>query len=578
MTSESADVQATYCATLVDEWVARGLTHAVICPGSRSTPLAVALAARNDVRCEVFHDERAGAFAALGVGMSTGRPAVVLTTSGTAAVELHPAVVESHQAAVPMLVVTADRPPELRDTWAPQTIDQRELYGVAVRWFCEPGPADPTHRDAWRSLAAEAWLRTTGRVPGAVHLNLAFTEPLTGTPDELPPRRDVDRPTPELAFGLLDEQLGRLVAATAGRRVLVVAGVRAAPDQVAAGAIHSAAARLGWPIVADHLSGVRDGSGACVTVADAVLRSDVAAEALRPEVILRCGGSAASRVLSEWMAASGAVQIGIDRLGRAPDPTGSLGASHAVEPEVVLAQLAHAPGMTPAPDEWRAAWDLAERVASERIEAGRPREAQVVASLAGGFEGSLFVSSSMPVRDLEWYVPGHRGLTVRANRGANGIDGVVSTAVGVALTGEPTCVVVGDVAMLHDTNALVGLAARAVDLLVVVIDNDGGGIFSMLPQAQLLDADRFEQLFGTPHGADIAGLAAAHGVRCDVIGSEDPVDGPVADIRDDWAAGGGVRMIVVRSDRARNHAEHVELHRDVVETVEAAFAGRPGRS
>ena len=576
MTSGSADVQATYCATLVDEWVARGLTHAVICPGSRSTPMAVALATRDEIRSEVFHDERAGSFAALGVGLATGRPAVVLTTSGTAAVELHAAVVESHQAAVPMLVVTADRPPELRDTWAPQTIDQRELYGVAVRWFCEPGTVDPAHRDAWRSLATEAWQRTTGRVPGAVHLNLAFTEPLSGTAGDLPARTDPDRPPPELAFGLLDEQLGRLVSATAGRRVLVVAGVRAATDPQGAVAIHAAAERLGWPIVADHLSGLRDGAAGTVTAADAILRAGDAADALRPDVVLRCGGLPASRVVLEWMATTGALQIGIDRLGRTPDPTGSLGASHAVEPEVVLAQLADAPAMAPAPDEWRAAWELAERVATERIEAGRPREAQVLATLADGFRGTLFVSSSMPIRDLEWYVPGHRGLTVRANRGANGIDGVVSTAVGVALTGEPTCVVVGDVAMLHDTNALIGLAARDVRLLVVVIDNDGGGIFSMLPQSQLLDSDRFEQLFGTPHGADIAGLAAAHGVRCDVIGSEDPVAGPVAAIRDEWVAGGGVRMTVVRSDRSRNHAEHVEVHRAVTEAVATALGGTDG--
>jgi 2-succinyl-5-enolpyruvyl-6-hydroxy-3-cyclohexene-1-carboxylate synthase len=187
-------VQATFAATLVDEWVRCGVTDAVVCPGSRSTPLALALAADGRLRVHVHHDERSAGFTALGLGLADDRPAVVLTTSGTAAVELHPAVVEASMAGIPLIACTADRPPELQDVGAPQTIDQTHLYGRAPRWFVEPGVADEASRSTWRSLAARAVAEATGAHPGPVHLNLAFREPLVASPDPLPPGRDESAP------------------------------------------------------------------------------------------------------------------------------------------------------------------------------------------------------------------------------------------------------------------------------------------------------------------------------------------------------------------------------------------------
>jgi 2-succinyl-5-enolpyruvyl-6-hydroxy-3-cyclohexene-1-carboxylate synthase len=208
------DLNVTYCATLVDEWVHLGLSDAVVAPGSRSTPLALALARDDRVRVHVVVDERSASFTALGLGLASGRPAVLVCTSGTAAAEFHPAVVEAHQAAVPMLVCTANRPPELQGTGAPQTIDQRELYGRATRWYCEPGPPAADGARWWRDLAGDTWTRTVGHTPGPVHLDLAFREPLLGEVGALPPRagdRAGDRADAAPGgppWGLPDEELG----------------------------------------------------------------------------------------------------------------------------------------------------------------------------------------------------------------------------------------------------------------------------------------------------------------------------------------------------------------------------------
>ncbi len=533
-----------FAATLVDEWVHQGVTDAVVCPGSRSTPLAVALSEHPDVRVHVHLDERSGAFMALGLGMATGRPAVVVTTSGTAAVELHPAVVEADHQHVPLLAVTADRPPELQDCGAPQTIDQRQIYGTSVRWYVEPGPADPTEIAGWRHLAADSVAATMSGRPGPVHLNLAFREPLVGQPGELPARNETLERTAPPVWGLRDESVSR-VTPLLRRRGLIVAGARAALDEQDASALLDLAAALGWPVLADAMSGVRVPHPAVVSTFDPVLRHGPTAEALRPEVVLHVGGLLASRVANEWLASSGAVHLGIDRHGRCPDPYGVLAESFHTDVLSACSALRAAIGQTGVePDEgWSGRWqqvEAAARAAIDRVLADEPASepavaARVLAEVPDG--GELVVSSSMPVRDLEWYAPPRAGVTVRANRGANGIDGVVSTAVGVALAGRPTTLLIGDVAFLHDTNGLLGLADRPVDLRIVVIDNDGGGIFSFLPQAGVLEPERFEQLFGTPHGVDLEGLAKAHGA-----------DGLVT---------------VVRTDRAAN----VELHRRLATAV-----------
>jgi len=519
----------TFAATLADEWAERGVTDVVVCPGSRSTPLAIAVAEHPGLRVHVHHDERSGGFMGLGLGIGSGRPAVVITTSGTAAVELHPAVVEAHHQCVPLLVVTADRPPELQGVGAPQTINQRELYGDCVRWFVEPGPPTAEGRSSWRSLAAYSVMATTGGRPGPVHLNLAFREPLVGPCGQIPPPDDVDPQVAPAVWGLLDEEVARL-APLLDQRGLIVCGARAALSSDDVDVVQRLAELLGWPVVADAMSGLRTPHPNLVTVADPVLRHDATAEALRPQVILRIGGLLASRVVNEWLSSSGAVHIGLDRYGLVPDPDHVLASPlHGDVAESVLALIRATEhrrrnGSACLPDPaWIEAWQAVEAAGRGVIDvvlaaspASEPATvASVLADLPAGSD--LVVSSSMPIRDLEWYAPAREGVRVISNRGANGIDGVTSTAVGVSLAGSPTTLVIGDVAFLHDTNGLLGLAARPGHLDIVVIDNDGGGIFSFLPQHEVLSDARFEQLYGTPHGVDVAALAAVHGITIRVV-------------------------------------------------------------
>ncbi len=583
----TADVAATFCATLVDEWVRSGVTDAVVSPGSRSTPLAVALAADGRLRLQVHHDERSAAFLALGLGLASGRPAIVVTTSGTAAVELHPAVVEADHARVPLVACTADRPPELRDVGAPQTIDQQHLFGRSVRWFHDPGVPDAAAASSWRSIASRAVLASTGSPPGPVQLNLPFREPLLGAAGELPPGRSQGgawhgRAPARRAPAAVD--VDALAAGIAGRRgVLVAGGGIDRPEDV-----HRLAALLGWPVLADPRSGCRLPLAATISHADAVLRVPSVARRLAPEVVVRLGAPPSSKVLGRWLASLEAWQVGVDADGFWFDPDRDLQCLLAADPSswcaAVVDQLGSADATARPPDGWLQDWahvDAEAASALREVLARHPEPTEpavardVVAALPDG--ARLVVSSSMPVRDVEWYAAPRRGLRVYANRGANGIDGVVSTALGVALAEEveppspaggrgrrPTAVLVGDVAFLHDTNALVGAARRGADLTVVVVDNDGGGIFSFLPQAGALDDEVFERLFGTPHGADLIGLARAHGLPARELTGQAEVGPAVAEA----AQRGGVSVLRVRTDRRANVAVHAELH----EAVAAALA------
>ena len=572
------NVAITFAATLADEWVHQGVTDVVICPGSRSTPLAVGLLGTPGLRCHVVHDERSASFMALGLGMSSGRAAIVVTTSGTAAVELHAAVVEAHHACVPLLVLTADRPPELQGVGAPQTIDQTRLYGNAVRWFCAPGPPEPEHRDGWRHLAADSIAATRGMVPGPVHVNLAFREPLIGPVGAVPGRTgDTERPAPP-TWNVPDEQLAVVAAAFEGRSGVIVAGARAVVDEAERTALFALAETLGWPILADQLSGVRgvDRSDV-VTMVDPILRDPAVADRLRPAAVLRLGALHASRVVNEWLARSGAVQVGLDRYGRCPDPdhvlAQTLHADIASTLEALRSRLTDRPELVTQLDRWASAEQAAVERSAEHLAravgVGSPDEISVAAAALRGVPtgGALMVSSSMPIRDLEWYVAGRSDVTVHSNRGANGIDGVVSTAIGIAAAGVPTVLLIGDVALLHDSSALIALSRRSVDLALVVIDNDGGGIFSFLPQAEALPDEQFQTLFGTPHGTDIAALARAHGLDGAAVSSIDDLDRQLAD----WSTSGGTRVLVVRSERGENRRVHGRLNAEIAAAVAVAL-------
>ncbi|HWL42667.1 MAG TPA: 2-succinyl-5-enolpyruvyl-6-hydroxy-3-cyclohexene-1-carboxylic-acid synthase [Ilumatobacter sp.] len=531
-----AAANATFAATLIDEWVRCGVRHAVVAPGSRSTPLAVALAERTELRLHVVHDERVAAFTALGIGLASGTPAVLVCTSGTAAANFHPAVVEAGLSDVPMLVCTADRPPELRGIGAPQTIDQVDLYVRAVRWSHDAPPPDNAEPAQWRPLAQRAF---TAAEHGPVHLNLPFREPLVGAAGPLPEPIGPPLPVPRVAAsnGLLDLRFNL-------PRGVIVAGGRSG---VSASDVSTLAARLGWPILADPHSGLR-GDPLAVTAFDSLLRNPTFAGDQAPDLVVRVGRPAASKLLTQWIVASGApvVQVG---------GPGVVDPDHNVAAWCVPADLASLTGCPDGPwlGTWLAANVAAERAFDELTRAGRlPTDPAVARTVAAALpdDAELVVAASMPMRDLEWF--GGAPARALANRGANGIDGVLSTALGVALTGRPVVALLGDIAYLHDSNALLAAAQLGADLRVVVVDNAGGGIFSFLPQATELAADRFEQLFGTPHTTDLCALARAHGIPADTAATLDEVAVAVN--------APGPRVTRVASDRAGNIGHHAEWH------------------
>lgn len=525
---------ATCCATLVDEWVRCGVEHAVIAPGSRSTPLAIALAERSELSVHVVHDERVAAFVALGLGLG-GVPAVLVCTSGTAAVNFHPAVVEAGLSDVPIIVCTADRPPELRGIGAPQTIDQIELYGRSVRWFHDAPPPDAADPASWRPLAQRSFATAAA---GPVHLNLPFREPLLGAAAPLPDPVGPPLPVPRAVVSN-----GPLTAEFDLQRGVIIAGGRSGHDPAAVSAL---AERLGWPILADPLSGLR-GADHAVTAFDSLLRHRAFADAHAPELVVRVGRPPASKVLSQWVVRTGARVVQVGGPG-VVDPDRNVVAFCTLDD---LAGLSGASG-TPWMARWRHADGLAERALADALAATGLSEPAVARTVADALpaDADLVVASSMPIRDLEWF--GGPRARAHANRGANGIDGVTSTALGLALSGRPTVVLLGDIAFLHDSNALVALRSRDVDLRVVVVDNGGGGIFSFLPQASELGLARFEQLFGTPHGTDIEALASAHGVPVRTATSREELATAVE------TPGPSVTRVV--TDRVENVALHERLN------------------
>ena len=516
----SAATTATFCATLVDEWLHCGVRHAVVSPGSRSTPIALEIVNRQEIEIHIFHDERSAAFAALGIAKASGVPAILVCSSGTAAVEFHPAVVEAHHSETPILICTADRPAELQGVGAPQTIDQQNLYGVAIRKFVNAEVADDSESHTWRHIARDLFATSLGDVQGPVHLNLRFREPLMGFATNLPPRSASDAVITKKVALPSSRSLRKLNKALESEKGLIIAG----PENYRVESILRLAETLGWPIIADPRSGTRVPNKLVVAGADAILRDEDFSKRLRPDVVLRFGTLPASKVVNSWLSGSGANQVVITTTPSLTDPDRQCSLHIVSDIDELCAGLVsvHSKEFVRKRslswlDKWVAAEDSAQKAINAALadEPGltEPGVARAIYALVP--EAShLVVSSSMPIRDVEWFGAPRNGLRVHANRGANGIDGVVSTAVGVALaTRQPTTLLIGDIALLHDVNGLINLASRKIDLRIVVIDNNGGGIFSFLPQAQALDEAKFEKIFGTPHDANIKMLAQAHQIN-----------------------------------------------------------------
>lgn len=558
-------VNAAFSRHLVASWAELGLSDAVIAPGSRSTPLALAFVRDPRIRVHVFVDERSASFFALGLGRATGRPAAVLCTSGTATAHFHAAVLEAHHGRVPLLVCTADRPLELHGVGAAQTIDQGHLYGGAVRAFEDPGPPDDLHgadgadgTAVWSALARRTFAAAIGSSgppgPGPVHCNFAFREPLV--PDAIPPEpppavpRDHQVPVPEA----LDPTAPDLVV-DGGGRALVVAGWGAHRDL--------AILPTGVPVLADPLSNFR-GPGV-VGAYDALLRVPDLAASLRPDVIVRVGGPMTSRVVMEWMDPS-IPQIVVDPDRARLDPYRS--AERFVDRRVGTI------GWTePIDEDYRRRWlslEAAARAALDReLDArSRPDDGRIARDVAARVPtgGALLVNSSMPVRDLDSFMAPRTGIDCFANRGVNGIDGFVSTALGLAAgRGTPVVALTGDLGFLHDSNGLLDAAARDVTVVFVVVDNRGGGIFSFLPQADRsrVRDEEFETLFGTPVGVDVAALVAAHGVAVDRVDRS----AQLAPVLDAALGAGGVRVVVVPTDRRVSVERHEQAWAAVARAV-----------
>lgn len=555
------DVAARFCATLVDEWARAGVRHAMVAPGSRSTPMAIQLLSRSEISTHIFHDERSASFAALGVGLCTGEPAIVLCTSGTAATHFHAAVVEADLSCVPMIVLTADRPPELRDVGAPQTINQTQLYGSAVRWFHDPGVPSNDAQDAWRGLAARVHAESMQSSHGPVHLNLPFREPLVGRVSSLPEPRDSQWSSVLVGRAFAGDARA-LAQSLSGRRGVIVAG-RGSDTSVI-----DLARALGWPVFADARSGLRRSEASDIVMShfDGVVRVEEFVARHQPEVVLRVGEPPASKVLAQWLAKCGARTVHVHPYVKVIDPDHSVSVRVVADvASVVAAVMSHLVATEPT---WLREWMAAEHAARKAVSAwcdarwSEPSIGRILAAHAGA-DSNLVVSSSMPIRDVEWF-GGDCASHVYSNRGANGIDGVVSTAVGVALaTAQTTYLLIGDVAMLHDVNGLIALSARNVDIRIVVVNNNGGSIFSFLPQAGVLNVADFETLYGTPHDVHFESLAHAYGLGFMRATNSDALR--------DALTQRGPRIIEACTDRSVNVSQHDELQAEVIRAVSATL-------
>jgi 2-succinyl-5-enolpyruvyl-6-hydroxy-3-cyclohexene-1-carboxylate synthase len=459
--------------------------------------LALACAERSELTLHVRIDERSAAFFGIGRALATSLPVAIVVTSGTAAAELHAAICEADQANVPLLILTADRPPELHGVGAPQTIDQRHLYGKTVRRYEEPGVARHEAAPTWRALANRLWRAANGvsGTKGPVHLNAAFVEPLLGVAATLPDGRGKGAPWRR------DEERKPLPAMieVRGARVLCVVGAGVSASLI------STCRELDWVVLGDATA---EGS---LPYFDPLLRDDAFARAQRPDLVIRMGGLPASKVLATRLVEWGAPVVGLDAAGPVADPDRLVSRFVTGVPNSDDDELR---GDAEYVTTWRAASNsvdeyLRSRDTDDEV-LDEPAVARMVVELSADNDAPLIVGSSMPVRDVEWWASARRARTF-SNRGVNGIDGVVSTALGVC-AGAKGIGLVGDLTLLHDVSGLVdGLGPLDGSCALVVSDNRGGGIFSFLPQASGVGRERFEQLFATPRHHDLEAVAKAFG-------------------------------------------------------------------
>ena len=565
-------------AAFAAELVRGGVTDVVISPGSRSTPLAVSLHAQPALRTWVQIDERSGGFFALGLGRASGVPAVLVCTSGTAAANYLPAVVEAHHGGVPLIACTADRPPELRDWGAGQTIDQVNIYGGATRWATDLPVAGEVGTDHFRVAAMRAVSAATGADPGPVHLNWPLREPLE-------PLGDVPVTTAEPDEGRAESRPARHAekSPVSGlsrheRGVIIIgppAGTGLPAERAVARETCRFAAQVGWPIIGEpltHVRGVDSVGSVVVAAADRLLSDPDFSSAMAPDVVIRIGRSPTTKPVRLWVERHRPERVVlIDPSEHWNDASFAVTDHVRLEPESVLTSPDTIRATSPWLEAWRTAESRAQAAITSVVDDGPLLSAAVTRTLVGSLapQSVLMVSNSMPVRELDTFSGGGVAPIVVGNRGASGIDGINSTALGLAAArpDRSAALLTGDLALLHDLGGLLAAARLDLHLTVVCVHKAGGGIFAMLPIAERGADGDFQTLFRTPAGLDLTGLDGLGGIRARTLESAAELAEAIHDTMAARAA--GVDLLIVRVDADADLAQH----RAVSAAVSAALAG-----
>lgn len=579
--SHQEDLTA-YIAAFVAELSKTGVKDVVISPGSRSTPMALVIAEHPDLRTHILVDERSASFFALGIAKETLKPVALLCTSGTAAANYYPAVIEASISRVPLIVLTADRPHELRDVGAPQAIDQIHLYGKNVKWFVEMAPPEKTEdmiRYA-RTVCKRAAATASSYPQGPVHLNFPFREPLIPIMDgnmfEIPERPGgfVEIETGHLAF--TDETFARIgeELASSERGIIVCGQIESSEF---AEAVTALAAKLQFPILADPLSQLRSGEhdgSHIIDAYDAILRSEDAKEALKPEVVIRFGAMPISKALTIFMKENrNARQFVVDGSAGWREPT--MSASEMLYCDEALfckktTNIAKSSGDSNYLNNWLAVNEAARGQLTSISEVQELSEGKLFHELAKMLpEGAtLFVGNSMPIRDLDsFFLFNKKNIKVMANRGANGIDGTVSTALGVASVSQPCYLVLGDLTFYHDLNGLLAAKLYDLNINILLINNNGGGIFSFLPQAK--EPKHFEMLFGTPLDLDFRHIVEMYKGKYDLIKDWEHF----SEVFTQNTTVGGLKVMEIQTARDSNVEEHRDLWNSVSREITTMLKG-----
>ncbi len=566
-----------YIAAFVAELVKSGVEDVVVSPGSRSTPMAMVMAEHPELRVHIHVDERSAAFFALGIAKASQKPAALLCTSGTAAANYYPAIVEANYSRVPLVVLTADRPHELRDVGAPQAIDQIHLYGKNVKWFVEMAPPENTAemlRYA-RTVCARAASMAQRSPAGPVHLNFPFREPLVPQLDradlfELSERADGFVNIKPGQLGLREEEYREIAESlNETSRGIIVCGPLEKVDFPEA--VIQLAKKLNYPIIADPLSqlrsGMHDGSWIIDTY-DSFLKNEDAKKALKPDVMIRFGAMPVSKPLTIFMKEnSDARQLIVDGGGGWRDP--ALLSTEMVHCDETQFCESLTPSINAGKDnQYFSLWKEINHLTRSRLadinEVDELSEGKLFYQLSEMLpEGStLFVGNSMPIRDLDTFFHfNEKNIRVMANRGANGIDGTVSTALGAGTLSQPLYLVLGDLTFFHDLNGLIASKLYGIDINILLINNNGGGIFSFLPQAN--HPKNFEKLFGTPLDLEFGHAITMYGGKYDLISNWEHF---ISTFKQNTDAK-GLKVMEITTNRDKNLTEHRELWNSVSQEI-----------